>query len=147
MIGLAFFVLWGKQFQFDSKDGKDGESGIVQESQELYSLDPIVVELAGRYLNVEENEDGGPPRIGSRKKYLGVTVNLALKNKTVREELEKKLPQIRDTVTEITSSKNVGDIATADGKASLQAEIKSGLNNILGEQGVNKVFFSDFIIQ
>lgn len=147
MIGVAFFVLWGKQFHFDSKDGKDRETGVVQETEELYSLEPVVVELAGRYLKVEENGNSGAPRIGSKKKYLGVTVNLALKNKTVCEKLERKLPQVRDTVAEIISTKNAGDIASAEGKASLQAEIAAGLNKTLGEQGVNKVFFSDFIIQ
>ena len=74
-------------------------------------------------------------------------MNLALKSKAVCEKLEKKLPQIRDTIAVIISTKNAKDIATAEGKASLQAEIAAGLNRTLGEQGVNKVFFSDFIIQ
>jgi len=147
LIGVSFFLLWGKQFNFDFETEKDVATEAVQETGEIYSLEPIVVELAGLYLKVEENENEGPPRIGTGKKYLGVTVNLELENKTMREILEKKLPQIRDAVSEIISSKDVRDIETAKGKISLQTEIAGRLNSILGEEGVSKVFFADFIIQ
>jgi len=147
LIGGAFFILWGKQFNFDFETEKELANEAVQETGEIYSLEPIVVELAGRYLKVEENENEGPPRIGTRKKYLGVTVNLELKNETMREDLEKKLPQIRDAVSEIVSSQKARDIKTAKGKDSLQVEIADRLNSILGEKGVSKVFFADFIIQ
>lgn len=147
LIGVAFFILWGKQFNFDFRTEKDVANEAVQETGEIYSLEPIVVELAGRYLKVEENENEGPPRIGTGKKYLRLTVDLELKNKTMRENLEKKLPQIRGAVSEIASSKNARDIETAKGKTSLQAEIAGRLNSILGEEGVRKVFFADFIIQ
>ncbi len=147
LIGVAFFILWGKQFNFDFETEKDVANEAVQETGEIYSLKPIVVELAGRYLKVEENENEGPPRIGTGKKYLRITVGLELKNKTMREDLEKKLPQIRGAISEIASSKNAGDIETAEGKTSFQAEIAGRLNSILGEEDVSKVFFADFIIQ
>lgn len=147
LIGVAFFILWGKQFNFDPETEKDAANKAVEEAGEIYSLDPIVAELAGRYLKVEENAKEGPPRIGTGKKYLGVTVGFELKNETVRVDLEKRLPQIRDAISEIISSKNARDIETAEGKASLQAEMAASVNSVLGEEGVSKVFFADFIIQ
>ena len=69
LIGLAFFLLWNKQFKFDSKTKKDAnKSG--QEMGAIYSLEPIVVELAGSYLEVIGNGDEERPTIGTRKKYL-----------------------------------------------------------------------------
>ena len=147
LIGVAFFILWGKQFNFNFETEKDAANEAVQETGEIYSLEHIVVELAGRYLKVEENENEGPPRIGTGKKYLRITVDLELKNKTMREDLEKQLPQIRGAVSEIASSKNARDIETTKGKTSFQDEIAGRLNSILGEEGVSKVFFADFIIQ
>ncbi len=147
LIGLAFFLLWSKQFKFDSKTEKDANNEAGQEMGEIYSLEPIVVELAGRYLEVMKNENGEIPRIGTRKKYLKLAVDLELKREAKAEVLEKQLTQINKAISEIASTKNAKEISPAEGKAVLCNEIADKLNDVLKNNLVEKVFFREFIIQ
>ncbi len=114
---------------------------------EIYSLEPIVVELAGRYLEVIGNGDEERPRIGTRKKYLKLAVDLELKREAKAEVFERQIAQINKAVSEIVSAKNTKDIETAEGKAVLCNEIVGKLNDVLKKQFIEKVFFREFIIQ
>jgi len=147
LIGVAFFLLWGKQFKFDSKTEKDTNNKSAQKMGEIYSLEPLVVKLAGRYLEVIGNGDEERPRIGTRKKYLKLALDLELKKEAKAEILEKQPDQINKVVSEIASAKNVKDIETAKGKDALCNEIAGRLNDVLKKKVVEKVFFREFIIQ
>ncbi len=146
LIGLAFFFLWSKQFKFDSKTKKDAnKSG--QEMGEIYSLKPIIMELSGRYLEVIGNGDEERPRIGTRKKFLKLAVDLELKREAKADVFKKQLDQINKAISAVASVKNVKDIETAEGKDVLCNEITVELNGIFQRQVVEKVFFREFIIQ
>jgi len=97
--------MWGKQMPFDTKTKKAADEEAVQKTGTVYSLEPLVVELAGRYLNVTKVEEGKRPQIGTRKKYLKIAVDLELNNETAVKNLEKQLDQIRNAIREIASSK------------------------------------------
>jgi flagellar basal body-associated protein FliL len=147
ILGVAFFVMWGKQMPFDAKTKKVGEEKSTKDTGTVYSLEPFVVELAGRYLNVTKVEEGKRPQIGTRKKYLRIAVDLELKNDMAVIELEKQLDQIRNIIPEIVSLKKVKDIENVEGKTALGNEIADQLNIILKEHAVTNVFFAEFIIQ
>ncbi len=147
LLGFAFFFLWTKQFKFDSKTGRDTNNKSGQEMGEIYPLKPIVVELAGRYLEVIGNGDEERPRIGTRKKYLKLAVDLELKREVEAEVLEKQLAQINRAVSEVVSAKRVKDIETVEGKTALCNEMAGKLNDVLKRDVVEKVFFREFIMQ
>ena len=146
LIGLAFFFLWSRQFPFDPQGGKTQDHEMLPEAGLIYSLEPIVTELAGRYLMVAENEKGKDPKIGTRKKQLFLAVDLEVETETMREELEKQLPQIKAAITGIAAEKNAKEMETVEGKAVLRAEIVIKLNRILEKSVVNEVFFREFRI-
>ena len=146
LIGVAFFFLWSRQFTLDPQTGKGLDHEAIPETGDIYSLEPIVVELTGLYIMVVKNEKGDQPTIGTRKKQLVFAVDLEVETENMQEELGKQLPQIRAAIVGIAADKNAKEMETVEGKAVLRAEIVIKLNHILKKAVVRKVFFREFMI-
>jgi flagellar protein FliL len=138
--GVAFFLLSSSSSSPDSSEGasftgkiKGIFSGGEKKPETLpiatHKMDPFLVNLA----------DPGQLR------YLKVTLHVETPTKA--EEYEKKLPQLRDSVLGILSSKQFKDILTSDGKNVLREEIKGAMNQILVEAKVRNIYFTEFVIQ
>ena len=63
----------------------------------------------------------------------------------MQEEISKRMPQVRDTIILLISSKSYRQISTPKGKERLKEEIRTMLNSILYKGKINKVFFTHFI--
>lgn len=63
----------------------------------------------------------------------------------MQEEISKRMPQVRDTIILLISSKSYGQISTPKGKERLKEELRTMLNSILHKGKINKVFFTHFI--
>ncbi|MGD9365271.1 MAG: flagellar basal body-associated FliL family protein [Desulfobacteraceae bacterium] len=146
MMGGGFFLLWSKmsatvaQVQNQDDQGEDGEEKAVQEEETIgpiYRLDTLIVNLA---------DHGG-------KRYLRVTMELELKpNEEVEaaeviEEIERRLPQLRDTILMILPSKQYAEISTTPGKIALRDEIMTKLNTFLKRGQISKIYFTEFVVQ
>ncbi len=107
-----------------------GQPGAVV-PQYFYKLDTFIVNLA---------DEGG-------SRYLKVTMTLALSNKEVEKEIEKKLPVIRDAIITVISNKYYKDIATPAGKLALKREIMARVNILLTTGKVVDIYFTDFVVQ
>jgi len=99
--------------------------------QFFYKLDTFIVNLA--------DEDGS--------RYLKVDMTLALSNKEVEKEIEKKLPVIRDAIITVISNKYYKDISTPAGKLALKREIMARVNLVLTTGRVVDIYFTDFVVQ
>lgn len=95
----------------------------------VYKMEPFLVNLA----------DPGQLR------YLKVTFHVETHQN--REEFEKRLPQSRDSVLTVLSSKNSRDLMTSEGKNALREEIKEKMNHLLTETKVRNIYFTEFVIQ
>ncbi|RLB21216.1 MAG: flagellar basal body protein FliL, partial [Deltaproteobacteria bacterium] len=62
-------------------------------------------------------------------------------------EMDKRLPQLRDAILTLLSSKTFKDIGDLSGKYQLRAEILATLNRYLKTGKVNNVYFTEFIVQ
>jgi flagellar protein FliL len=98
---------------------------------EIYELETFIVNLSG----------------GSGNNYLKVKINLELNNVELKTELEKRLPQFRDAVLSLLSSKTIAEVKTIEGKSQIRAEILTTLNQYLKTGKITNVYFSDFIVQ
>jgi flagellar FliL protein len=81
--------------------------------------------------------------------FLKVTVGLELdksKGKTA-ESLKEDTPLIRDAVLSSLSSKTRDQIAPESGREKLKAEIKKKVNEALGEDDVQGIYFTNFVMQ
>ena len=81
------------------------------------------------------------------KRYLKAKVSLELDKENVQVELEKRLPQIRDAVLTMLSSKAYNDISDLTGKYQLRAELISMINSYLKTGKIANVYFTEFIVQ
>ena len=97
----------------------------------IYPLDPFTVNL------VSSNAD----------RYLKCKINFELDSPELQQELDKKIPAIRDMIISILSSKSVEEIQTAKGKEKLKEEIKRKVNSILNTGEIRNVYFTEFVIQ
>jgi flagellar FliL protein len=97
----------------------------------LYPLDPFIANLA--------DEEG--------RRYLKATVQVEFFGSTVPEEFTARMPQMRDLLLTLFTSKVFAEIRTPDGKALLRDEIINRLNRALGRDLVKAVYLTEFIVQ
>jgi flagellar FliL protein len=80
-------------------------------------------------------------------RYLKVTIQAEMSHELLSQEIEKRLPQIRDEVITLLSSKSFDDVATIAGKRALKRGILTSMNKYLTTGKVLNVYFSDFVVQ
>jgi flagellar FliL protein len=97
----------------------------------MYKMDTMIVNLADR---------GG-------KRYLRVTMQFELNTPEVVEEIEKRLPQIRDSILMVLPAKQYADISTTQGKIALRDELMAQLNGYLKTGAINTIYFTEFVVQ
>ncbi|KUJ96399.1 MAG: Flagellar basal body-associated protein FliL [Desulfonauticus sp. 38_4375] len=118
-----------------SKEGekKDTKEEVQEEGgpTEIYSLPAFIVNLADP--------------LGRR--YLKLSLDVEVKNQKVVEEVDKKLPQIKDAIILLLSSKSFNDIDSIEEKLALKNEIMSRLTQILGQDKVIRVYFTEMVVQ
>ena len=129
------FMAWksgllSKPFKKEGTQSSDIEE-TKKEIGPIYSLETFIVNLIG----------------GRGKNYLKAKIDLELDSEKATEEIEKRLPQFRDSILTMLSSKSHEDVKTLEGKFQLRAEIISMLNQYLKKGKIRNVYFTDFIVQ
>ncbi|HEV7730582.1 MAG TPA: flagellar basal body-associated FliL family protein [Candidatus Binatia bacterium] len=97
----------------------------------LAPLDPFIANLS--------DEDG--------RRYLKATLQVEFFKGQVPGEWSARLPQVRDLLLTLFSSKNFAEVRTPQGKAVLRDEIVTRLNHALRQDMVKAVYFTEFIVQ
>ncbi|MEX2376015.1 MAG: flagellar basal body-associated FliL family protein [Dehalococcoidia bacterium] len=64
-----------------------------------------------------------------------------------QHEISTGIQVIEDAVTTIVTGRTASEIATPEGKAALREEIKAAVDSLIGEPGVYRVLFLNFITQ
>ncbi len=85
-------------------------------------------------------DDGG-------KRYLKTTMQVEFLGETVPSGVDARLPQIRDLLLTLLTSKTFDQIRTPEGKQELREEIIARLNQVLDRDAVKAVYFTEFIVQ
>ena len=128
--GGFFFLTMSKKSEEAPK-----EEEVKQEKKDpgiFYQFeDPFIVNLA------EVNAE----------RYLKVNPVFEVDKEEVLEEINKKLPEIKDILITIFSSKSLDDVMPLAGKDRLKQEIMDKVNEILSQGKVVGVYFSEFVIQ
>jgi len=97
----------------------------------IYDVEPFIVNLADT------------PEV----RYLKLTVKLELENQDASAELASRVPQVRDTILVLLTSKDAASIRTPQGKFQLRDEITQRVNSLLPKPGVRAAYFTDFVVQ
>jgi len=97
----------------------------------LEPMDPFIANLA--------DEDG--------RRYLKATLQVEFYDAIAPPEFHRRLPQARDMLLTLLSSKTFADVRSPQGKAVLREEIVNRLNTVLNEDAVKAIYFTEFIVQ
>ncbi len=143
MLGLGggLFMMWNKlsametRIQDTAEDGEqaDQDAGIPVEEMlgPIFPLDSFIVNLADK---------GG-------KRYLRITIDLELDSEELESEVAKRLPQVRDSILTILSTKRFEDISSAKGKTALRDQMLARINGMLTTGQTTNIYFKDFVVQ
>lgn len=109
---------------------------------------------------VEEAEETAPVyerletftvNLADQESYLQTEISLKLADQKVQERLKQRMPEVRDVLLRVLSSKTAEELITPEGKAELAKEIRKEVNGVIDakkvDQGVKDVLFTSFIIQ
>ena len=78
-------------------------------------------------------------------KLFKVKMDFDVDSAEVQEEITKRMPQVRDIIIILLSSKNYSQVSTPKGKEKLKEEIRDTVNSFLTKGKLNKVLFTEFI--
>ena len=81
------------------------------------------------------------------KRYLRVTMDLEMSKEDLREEIEMRVPQIRNAILMILPSRTVEGVQSIEGKIALRDEIITEVNNILSNGSITNLYFTEFVVQ
>jgi flagellar FliL protein len=80
-------------------------------------------------------------------RYLKIKIDMESHEAKVNEEFEKRIPQLRDGILTILSSKTYKEIYDSEGKKKLKDEMILKVNQLLGNPGVKAIYITDFVVQ
>ncbi|MDD5403143.1 MAG: flagellar basal body-associated protein FliL [Sulfuricella sp.] len=128
--GAAWYFLHGKK-----------EGGEATAKHEDPAKPPVFVKLEAFTVNLTaDGEDH----------YLQTDIELKVSDAKVSDQVKEHMPEIRNNVLLLLSSKTAGALSTMEGKQKLSDEIKEQVNKVLhvkDADGVSGVFFTSFVIQ
>lgn len=119
-----------------SEEGLEGEEGDTLGEAYYFSLDPpFIVNFSGK----------------SRARFLQVSIEGLTRKSKVKEDITKHLPQVRNNLVLLLSSKTYDELSSQEGKAALRKQVLKEIQKILeaetGQEGVEDVFFTSFVMQ
>jgi flagellar FliL protein len=97
----------------------------------LVALAPFIANLA---------DDGG-------RRYLKATFQIDVGSANAPASIEAHLPQVRDLLLTLFTSKTYDEIRTPEGKQQLREEIIGRVNQVLDRDLAKAVYFTEFIVQ
>ncbi len=119
-------------------DKEDSGSETVNSKDAFYfSLDPaFVVNFQGK----------------GRARFLQVNIDGMTRIEKMKLEVTKHLPQIRNNVVLLLSSKSYEELITPEGKESLRKEVLNEIQDVMeaetgNAEGVENIFFTSFVMQ
>ncbi|CAB1370524.1 flagellar basal body-associated FliL family protein [Denitratisoma oestradiolicum] len=149
----AFFLLKNKPAADGAEDEMAAEidHGSKKDGKET---PPVYVKLETFTTNLAVEDPAGP----QTAQYVQAVVELKVEDVAEGEVIKQYMPEIRNGVLRLLSSKKASQLASVEGKDALAAEIRSTVNGVVnpspkkgakgGAQGpVSVVLFSSFIIQ
>jgi flagellar FliL protein len=107
------------------------ESAPASTRRESVPLTKLLVNVAGT--------------MGSR--YLLTSIAVVGSGSNFKDRIADKEPQLRDVASSILMAKTIADLEKPDARNLIRGELIAGFNSILGDPGVQEIYFTEFAIQ
>ncbi|GJM04238.1 MAG: hypothetical protein DHS20C09_02290 [marine bacterium B5-7] len=117
-------------------DAEEGEETETAGEAVYFSLDPpFIVNFTGK----------------SRARFLQVSIEGLTRDVKVKEDITKHFPQVRNNLVLLLSGKTYEELNTQEGKATLRKQVLKEVQKVLeaetGQEGVEDVYFTSFVMQ
>lgn len=122
--GLSYLFLFNKKAATSEAEQKK-----PAQKTALIALDPFVLNLL---------EQG---------RFLKVSMQFEINDETQREFVQSRIPQLRDAIITLVSSKSVESIASPEGKIQLKDEILLRANQVMERDVFKNLYFTEFVMQ
>ncbi len=139
----AYLLLSKPATEKDAKHGDEAAADAEGGDEEEHGDEehpPVYVKMEAFTVNLADQES-----------YLQTEIQLLVADAKVGEKLNARLPEVRDALIRLLSSKTGEELSQQEGKDKLAVEIQKQINEVLGikkkAKGVKKVLFGAFIIQ
>jgi flagellar FliL protein len=150
LAGGGAFLLFGKK-----KNTEEGDEAVAEEKhvEKKHDQAPVYLKLDVFTTNLAA-EDAAT--VGTGAQYIQVVVELKMDEAPSGETVTQYMPEIRNNILRLLSSRRPSQLASVDGKDLLAEEIRNSVNGVVnpGKKGgkasrgpVESVLFSSFIIQ
>ena len=104
-----------------------------EETGIIYPLESFIVNLMDK--------------AGLGKRYLKVEIILEIGGEEAKRVVDGQKPRLRDTILLLLSSQSFKEINTMEGKLELKQALLSRINQTLGEGIVQRIYFTEFVVQ
>ena len=115
-----------------------GHGGEAAKGQGSGGSDPMLIPLTPFIVNLS-GEQG--------QRYLRLVAQVEVRGDLAKVELERHLPEVRNRLIFLLSSKAFADVGSTQGKYDLQADITKNINETLDGPFIKKTYFTEFIVQ
>lgn len=132
--GLFFFL---KKEEAPEKQADPGMEVPVPELNKSADIGPMI-DIEEFIVNIISAENSH---------YVKASLTLELTNEPAKEEVNKRMPQVRDSILLLVGNKTYEELQDLQGKKQLKAELMSKLNAILQTGNVKSIYFTDFVVQ
>ena len=112
------------------KESKMSESTYL-DNLTFFQIDPMIVNPAG----------------SNGERYLKATISLEMTDPEVRAEVEKRVPQIKNQINNVLSSKSIKQVQTNEDREKLRREIMGRVNGMLVTGRISNVYLEEFVYQ
>ena len=99
----------------------------------VYPLESFIVNLADKK--------------GIGKRYLKLTMEIEVNGLEQRALVDHKGPQLRDAVLLMLSSRTIAEITSMEAKLELKQILLVRMNRAVGENVIQRVYFTEFVVQ
>ena len=135
--GAASYFLFFKEEPPPEKPADPGLDVPVPELNQKSDIGPMV-DISEFIVNIISDEENH---------YVKAALTLELDSDKVTEEVNKRMPQIRDSILLLVGNKTYEELQDLQGKRQLKAELTSKINAILQSGSVKSIYFTDFVVQ
>ena len=136
MLGVGYLLYSSKKQQLERPSMEPIIKGALEDQKEGNIDDKGGFAVPLDYFLVNLAEDQG-------QKLFKVEMEFDVDSVEVQEEINKRMPQVRDIIIILLSSKTYNQISTPKGKERLKEEIRDTVNSFLTKGKINKVLFTE----
>jgi flagellar basal body-associated protein FliL len=87
------------------------------------------------------------PAKSNGERYLKATISLETHDPELVKEIDKRMPQIKNQINNILSSRTIEQIQTNEDRERLRREIQTRVNGLLLTGHISNVYFEEFVYQ